>query len=109
MGDETHQAGDGGAWGTWVGRIEQLEAEIERLRAENQRLTDENVRAWNACNEECQRKEELQALIDVLGAAHDPSLHFTAWWDAIDALLAAATQRTTEDGPSDRREQDDRG
>ena len=41
MGDEqTHPAGDGGAWGTWVGRIEQLEAENQRLRAEVERRDD---------------------------------------------------------------------
>jgi hypothetical protein len=66
--------------------------EIERLRAENQRLTDENARAWNACNEECERKEQLQALIDANIAA--AAAHADAWG----ALLAAATPQEDDRG-----------
>jgi hypothetical protein len=66
------------------------EGEIERLRAANQRLTDENARAWNACNEECERKEQLQALIDANIAA--AAAHADAWG----ALLAAATPQEAD-------------
>ncbi len=73
--------------------------EIERLRAENQRLTDENARAWNACNEECERKEQLQAKIDAYAAGRrDLGVPFDVFMAAHDALLAAATPKEDDRG-----------